>query len=465
MQLRNTVLSAILPLTFAFSLSNAQTVFLPKVPKPTPNQKSMAAYLQKVCNQLAASANPSSASTLTPEQADLLRQCLSFESPNASAATAGNNLLAISGQQINALGPQTKKFGTLQQDNLSARLSELRHGARGASFSGLALTADDGTVLASNKGITDFLPEGASGDGNGGWLDGKLGIFVNGSVKDGSKRKTANGYALDISDDSATIGADYRVGEHFVFGAAVGSGNTKTDFANSLGRLDLHSTGLSVYASLYGSTYYVDALAGYGRPNLDTTRHIQYSGVPGGGSVDQDAYGRTHLRDIWTGISMGRPFYWRAFTLTPEGSLNYHEIRLDGFSESMSSPGGPGSSLALSYGSASVPSLQGRAGLRGGYTFSGAWGVFEPNLHSTFIREFRSHPDTFSAQFENAPPGSGSVTLQTDPPEGHYIGIGAGLNFQLAHSISGFVDYEKLEKLRAIKSREFSFGVRYQFGL
>lgn len=450
---------------FLSPTGRAQTVGLP--PKPTPNEVSMAGYLQKVCVQLEGS--PASEPVLTPGQQDLVQRCQFFQSPNATPAALSNGYLSILGQQINALGPQTKKFGSLQQDNLASRLAELRHGATGASLSGLTLTQDDGTVLASgNQGISGFLPGGASGDGNGEWLDGRLGIFANGSLQGGSKRKSANSYGFDISDNSVTVGADYRIGQHFVVGAAVGSGKTTTDFANSFGRLDLSATGVSVYASLYGSTFYVDALAGYGRPNLNTTRHIQYAESAGMATIDQDALGHTHLHDLWSGISFGRPFNWKAFTLTPEGSLNFHEVRLDEFSESMSSPNRPGAGLGLTFGQAVVPSLQGRAGLRAAYTFSGGWGVFEPHLHGAFIREFRNHPDDFTARFENAPQGTsdlGSLTLQTDPPEGHYFGAGGGVSFQLAHSVSGFVDYEQLKVLKTIKSHEISFGMRYQFGM
>jgi uncharacterized protein YhjY with autotransporter beta-barrel domain len=430
----------------------------------TPNQTRAAAYLKTVCAQIAATATGTNGNLPTAQLNDLLQRCQFFENVNSPPASLSTAYFAVMGQQINALGPQTKKFGSLQQDNLAARLAEIRRGARGASVSGLAVTDSDGNMLAGGGSqLSDYLPGGASGDAEQGWLDGRLGVFVNGSLKGGSKRKSANSFQFKISDNSVTVGADYRITNHIVAGAAVGSGKTTTDFANSMGNLDLTATGVSVYASLYGSSYYVDAVAGYGRPELHTDRHIQYTEL--GGAVDQDATGTTHLRDVWTGISAGRPLSYRAFTLTPEVSLNYHEIRLAGFSESMSAPLAAGAGLALAYGDAVVPSLQGRAGLRGAYTFSGSWGVFEPNLHATFIREFRSHPDDFTARLAYAPQNTGLFYVGTDPPEGHYFGGGGGVSFQLAHGIAGFVDYEQLKVLKSIKSHELTLGLRYQFGL
>lgn len=427
-------------------------------PNATPNQRSMAAYLDTVCAQAA------NAGEVGGAEADLFARCAYFQNGVAPTPGLTGAFNAILGQQINVLGPQTKKFGTLQQDNLAARLAELRRGVRGASTSGLSVVGDDGAVLAGGTRLSDYLPIGASGDGNGEWLDGRLGIFANGSIKSGSKRASKNSFAFDINDDSATLGIDYRIGQHFVIGIAAGGGQTTTDFANSLGRLELRAKGVSLYGSFYGDTYYIDLIAGYGVPHLDLTRHVAYADPTAGGGVDQNAYGRSRIHDLWTGMSLGRPFTWGAFSLTPEGSINYHEIRLDQFSETMSDPDGPGSGLALTFGRAVVPSLQGRAGMRAAYVISGPWGVVEPNIHGTFIREFRNHPDDFSARFSNAPTGTGAAILQTDPPEGHYFANGAGVNFQLAHSISGFLDYEQLKTLKTIKSHEFSFGVRYQFG-
>jgi uncharacterized protein YhjY with autotransporter beta-barrel domain len=422
---------------------------------PTPNENSLYTYLNAICPP---PASPTSAFTPTPAQEDLALQCRYFMSQPHTAMA----LLPILGMQINALGPETKKFGSLQQDNVTARLAEVRHGATGVSLSGLTLVRDDGTVVASNtSGISDFLPGGGSGDGNGEWFDGRLGIFANGDIQEGSKtRLTAGNYAFNVKNDSVTVGADYRIGQQFVVGAAYASGKTRTDFENSMGRLDLNAKGVNLYASVFGETYYVDLLAGYGEPRLDTDRHIQYA------DVDQDAYGSTHLHDLWTGLSAGRPFNWGAFALTPEGSVNYHEIRLSEFSETMSQPGAPGSGLGLTFGNASVPSLQARAGLRAAYTVSTSWGVFEPNVHGTFIREFRDYSDTFNAQFESASQSSSNLAyvLHTDPPEAHYTANGGGIAFHLAHSIAGFIDYEELHTLRTIKSHEFSFSLRYQLG-
>jgi len=169
---------------------------------------------------------------------------------------------------------------------------------------------------------------------------------------------------------------------------------------------------------------------------------------------------------MWAGISAGDELTWGNFVVTPEGSLNWHEIRLRGFTESMSAPGMPGGGLALSYADAVVPSMQGRLNLRVGYTWSTPWGVLVPQVHYSFIREFRNRADTFTARFAVTDTQSNTDTpayIRTDSPEGHYFANGAGFTAQFVHGISAFFDYEQLRTLKTIKSHEFSFGVRYEF--
>jgi|SRR5438105_8006837 len=455
------------------SLENARVVLLcamasgaraqpPLPPNPTPNIISIANALQQACNQLGVA---TSGVTLTPAQQDLAQRCAFFENAQSTPVALTAGYTAIVGQQINALGPQTKKFATLQQDDVTARLAELRHGRQGVSLSGLDLRGDDGRLLAANDAAA-YLPADSSGSGAT-LMEGRLGLFLNGSVKVGSKGKSKNSFAFDIDDNSLTAGADYRITDWFVTGAAYGGGRTKTTFSGNLGRLDLEAKGLNVFASFYGSTYYLDILGGYGRTDLNTDRNLQFIESTSGTTINQQALGRSRIHDLWVGLSVGDALNWRQWSVTPEGSINFHEIRLDGFTEGMSQPTAPGAGLALSYSDAVVPSLQGRLGLRLGYAASTAWGVFQPQIHGTFIREFRNRADKFTAQFAAAltlPGGATPAFISTDPPEGHYFANGGGISAQFAHGVAAFIDYEQLRTLKTIKAHEFSFGLRWQAG-
>jgi outer membrane lipase/esterase len=412
----------------------------------------MSKYIAGVCASFADSPAAS------PGQADLLAQCAFLQ-----AAPAGT-IQTVSGQQINALGPQTKKFGDLQQSDVTQRLNELRHDTAGVSVSGLSLTDQDGRMLTNGSTrMSDYLPVGSSGDGDAEFLDGRLGLFVNGSLQLGSKGGTKNSYAFQIKDSAITAGADYRIGNHFVIGAAYAGGKTITQFVNTDARLDIDAKGGDLYASFYTGNFYLDALVGYGEPRLKTQRDLSY-GSPSTGDIGQEAFGSTLLKDFWSGLDTGTSFYFGNLALSPEASINYHEVRLSQFSESLSNPAGPGSGLGLTYGKGDVPSLQGRVTARAAYTFTSAWGVFIPDVHGSYIWEQRDRSDTFSVQFENAPASdmNSAAIIHTDTPEHRYAANGAGLSFQLVHGISGTFDYEQLRTLKTIRSRQFNFNIRYQ---
>jgi outer membrane autotransporter protein len=422
---------------------------------------SVATALQQLCDQLS---NVTNGAGLGPQQQDLLRSCAFFQDPQASPAALSSGYAAIMGQQLNALGPQAKKFASLQQDNLAARMSQLRHDSGEVSLSGLQLRGDDNRLLAAND-ISDFLPEDGSGSSKApAWWDNRLGLFVNGNVKNGSKRHSQNSFAFDIKDTSFTVGADYRVTDWLVLGADFASGHARTLFADDLGRLDLKADGGSVFALAYARSFYLDVLAGYGGINLHTTRNLDFTQTTGT-VIDQQALGASHIEDMWAGMSLGDDLTWGPFVVTPEGSLNWHEIRLRGFTESMSAPAAPGNGLALSYGDAVVPSMQARLTLQMGYTWSTSWGVIVPHVHASFIREFRNRADTFTARFAAA--AAQGVTdpayIRTDAPEGHYWANGGGFTAHLGRGLAAFFDYEQLKTLKTIKSHEFSVGVRYEF--
>jgi hypothetical protein len=418
-----------------------------------------------MCNQ-----QPSLTSALPlAELTDLAQQCAFTLSPSTPPTTLAGVLTAIVGQQMNVLGPLNRKFASLQQDDLTERLRELRHGAQGISLVGLDLRGSDGQLLAANgASVLDFLPDAATDGGSApSFLDRRLGLFVNGGLRVGSEAGTPDTFASDIHNNSITVGADYRITDWLVTGAAYATGQTRVIFAGDLGRVDLHENGFSLYTSFYGSSFYLDLLAGYGVSALTTERHLQFTNTLNGSNIDQQAIGRSHLHDLWAGFDLGKELYWRALFVTPEAALTYRQARLDPFGESMSQPNAPGTVYALSYESTTMSSLQAQLGLHLGGTLSTRWGVFQPQLHGAFIRELRGHPDALPATFTAAlhlPGATDEAYLASDVPDSHYFAVGAGIHATFGKGLAGFFDYEALAGLTNIKNHQLSLGVRYNVG-
>jgi uncharacterized protein YhjY with autotransporter beta-barrel domain len=409
------------------------------------------------------------ATGLTAAQRDLAQQCAFFADPNASPTSLGTGYAAILGQQLDALGPQVKTFASGQDMGLTQRLAQLRQGEQGVSLSGLGLQGIHG--LPASATLADLLPLGG-GAGSPAFLNGRLGLFINGNYREGSKDATANSFAFDVNNTSVTAGADYRCTDWLVAGLAYEGGVTHFDYTSSLGYnlgyMDLRNNGLNLYASIYKGSFYLDLLAGYGLSHLNSDRHLAYTNTTVNTTIEQYAMGSSQLHNLSAGMSVGGELHWHALEVNPEGSLTYHESNLGAYTEAMSHPTDTGGGLALSYAKTDLSSLQARVGLHVGTTLSTPWGVLQPQIHGAYVRELHTASDTFTARFAAAEGlGGGGDTplyLQTDTSRNHYFADGAGVRATLARGFSAFIDYEQLRALAGVKSNEFSFGVRFQAG-
>jgi hypothetical protein len=422
----------------------------------------MGILLGQVCGTLAGAATTS----LTAAQRDLAQQCTFFADPNASATALGTGWVAILGEQLDALSPQVKTFAVAQDVTLGRRLAQLREGAQGDNLD--ALNRQGVSGLSGTTRLSDLLPLGA-GAGSPTFFDGRLGLFVNGDIKNGSHAPTANSYAFDVKNSSVTAGADYRFTPWLVAGLSYAGGTTHFDYYPNLGYMDLRDNGLILYTSIYKGPIYLDLLAGYSRSTLHEERHLSYANTTAGTTIDQYAMGHSQQHNLWGGLSVGDEISWHSFFANPEGSLTWHQSHLDAYTEVMSDPTGGGSGLALSYGSAVMPSLHARLGLRVGVTLNTRWGVLQPQMHGSWTRELRTAPDNYSARFAAAEDlGGGAdtpLTMQADPAQTHFFTTSGGLHATFTHGFSAFFDYETLDAVAGIKSHELSFGVRFQPGI
>lgn len=437
----------------------------------TPNQRSMGGLVDRTCDRLQQihTADPNA---LTPAQQDLLSRCGALKNADNSLAAAVSGLNAMDGQEINALATQSRNFSNLQLTNLSSRLVALRQGVKGISTAGLNVLDENGNRLPLQElaSLIKYFAGGAGGDEEGGLLDERLGIFINGSVRTGKKDETPQGSGFDFDSSSLTIGADFRIRPQFVVGGAVGYGRSKTDLGALTGRFDGDTLSFTAYGSAYGEHLYVDFLAGYGSLDFESVRRIRYVEYPGEANerlIDQTALGNPDGDQVWLGFSAGWDFSRKGWSFTPELSLSYVESTIDAFNERIEGTG-LGSGLALAFDKQTIESLTMRGGMRAAYSISKRWGVITPQVRLAYVHEFEDDPDVIRVDFVNSPfandptqPELGAFVV-TEVPDKDYFSLSAGVSVQFARGISAFVDYETLEQLKSITSHEFSFGIRFQ---
>jgi uncharacterized protein YhjY with autotransporter beta-barrel domain len=430
-----------------------------ELPGLTPNQQSTANATEDTCSRLL-KADPAS---LSEEERNLRATCDTIFANADDAAAITEALDQISGEQITTQQTTAIDFSMTQLVNIGARLEALRMGAHGFSTTGFNL-GDPGigapmSALASLGKL--LLGEGgASGDEEGGLLDRRLGIFVNGALRWGDKDRTDREVGFEFESEGVTVGADYRFTDAFVAGLALGYATGDADFDNNGGGQDSDGYSGSFYGTWYGDRGYFDAIATYGTVGYDSVRNINIASL----AITDRAIGDTDAEQLALGLGTGYDFGKGGLRFGPTLAVNYIRVDVDGFTETTEGTSG----LALRFDDQSADSLTAKFGMQLAYNLSRKWGILTPQARIELVQEFRNEAQEVTVHYANDPivvspgqPGSGFVVL-TDNPDESYFNWAFGFSATFANGFSGFVDYESVENLDTITMQEVSFGLRYQ---
>jgi len=429
------------------------------LPGLTENQQSTAQATESVCSSLL----KASPADLTEEQRNLRATCDTVFSASGSSESVGEALDQISGEQVTAQQTTAIDFSSAQLLNVGARLRALRMGAKGFSTTGLNLSSPDvGAPLSALASLGKVLvgEGGASGDEEGGLLDDRLGIFMNGAVRWGSKDATERESGFDFDSQGVTLGADYRFSETFVAGLALGYASAEADFDSRSGNQDSTGYSGSLYGSWYGDAGYVDTIVSYGQVDYDSVRNIEITSL----DIRDTALGETDGTQWAIGLGAGYDLGTGALRFGPTGSVSYIRVDIDGFTERTTGSSG----LAMRFTDQTGESLQLKVGGQLSYAISRKWGILSPQARFDFVREMMNDAQQLTVRFANSAPtpepglpGDSFVVL-TDNPDENFFNWAVGLAATFANGFSGFVDYESVAGLDTITSEELSFGLRYQ---
>ena len=425
-----------------------------ELPGLTPNQQSTANATEDTCSRLL-KADPA---TLSQEERNLRATCDTIFANADDPAAITEALDQISGEQITTQQTTAIDFSMTQLVNIGSRLEALRMGARGFSTTGFNLSSPGiGAPISALASLGKLLlgEGGASGDEEGGLLDRRLGIFVNGAVRWGDKDRTDSEIGFEFESEGVTVGADYRFTDAFVAGLALGYATGDADFDNDGGGQDSDGYSGSFYGTWYGDRGYFDAIGTYGTVAYDSVRNINITSL----NIADRAIGDTDAEQLALGLGTGYDFGKGGLRFGPTLAVNYIRIDVDGFTETTEGTSG----LALRFDDQSADSLTAKAGMQLAYNLSRKWGILTPQARIELVHEFRNEAQEVTVHYANDPiVGSPGFGVFTDNPDESYFNWALGFSATFANGFSGFVDYESVESLDTITSQEVSFGLRYQ---
>ncbi len=245
--------------------------------------------------------------------------------------------------------------------------------------------------------------------------------------------------------DTATLGADKRLSDAWVLGAAIGATRTRIRFDSNASRQDSHAQHLTAYSSWNPTAAsYVSATASYERSNIDLRRDD-------GQSALLNAHTRSQARGF--GLAAGTDLVAGAFTVSPYLRLDTVSTHIAGFDET-------GGATATSIGGQSLRSNSANVGVNLQRGFPQSWGSLLPyvRLEATHRSDSSSSSATARLLADNT-----SLLIPTAADVSpSYGSLALGVSAVTPYGYSAFFDVQSNFGQKGYRFQHVSAGIRFE---
>lgn len=338
----------------------------------------------------------------------------------------------------------------VQNNNLERRMDDIRAGSNGfcannfvARTSGkedVSKGADGKVVLPSKDGPEVYIPT----------ENNRWGVFINGSgdfVKVDDHDLNAPGY--DIATGDFTLGADYRVSEHFAIGIDGGYSSSRAELVND-GRVEVDGGKIGAYATVFGKGFfgskaYLDVAVGGGLNNYDTLRI---------GLQDELVRGTTDGTEFNALIAYGSDWTFGCFNIGTWSTLQYTNVNIDEFTEA-------GSLAPLEIQDQGEDSIRATTGIHASYDIKAGHAILRPEVRAAWQTEYGDRAYQVDSRLAS---GAGGVFRVRGPRIGRDAALlGAGLTMQWSRCLATYVFYDGVFGRSNYDNNAVSGGLRVSF--
>ena len=384
-----------------------------------------------------------SPSGLTPNQSAIGGALDIYQNRNQS--TAGGVVTYLNGQNIASLSSMydliapdelTALFqigfsnAEIQNTNIERHLEQVR-----ASAGTAAPTTTTSRVRDSKGGTVEQTTSTPD--------DKRWSIFMEGTGGSASVAGDRNANGYDFNTFGMTLGADYRVNDHFVIGILGAYADSEASLVNH-GNIDIASYKGAVYATAFANGFYVDALLGAGYNSYDTTR----------ASLLGDARGSSDGWELDSLVNVGYDIHQGAWTFSPMASVAYTRVSLNSFRES-------GSLTPLDYPNQDQQSLRTNLGMKIAYTAICNGMKITPQARLSWQHEFLDSTQSIDSQF--AAGSSPMFTVSGPGMDRDRALLSAGVSVQFTPTLTGYAFYDGQLGSSSYNSNSVSVGVKLDF--
>jgi autotransporter-associated beta strand protein len=354
----------------------------------------------------------------------------------------------ISPEQLTSLFVIGTSLANVQTANLQRRMTDIQAGSNGFSSAGFSVTGTGPSFwegFANGGGFAGVSgAEGKSGPAVFAPIpQNRWGAFVTGIGEFTNVDSTFNASGYDLATGGFTAGLDYRIGSNFAVGLTGGYAYTGADLVND-SRIAVNGGKLGLYATAFGSGFYLDTAVIGGLSRYDTRRT----------ALEGTASGETLGGDLNVLVAGG--YDWKAggLSIGPTASFQYTLVGFDSFSES-------GSLAPLAYPSQHADSYRTAFGMRASYDWKIGPVVFIPEVRAAWQHEFGDTDYSLVSSFAN---GAGNSFTVVGPEIGRdSMLLSAGFAIQWSDRISTYAYYDGELFRTNYLSNNVSAGVRIAF--
>ena len=418
----------------------------------------------------------------TQNQRDLFDRCremvhnanaVTEESDGATADSLGLEreqlqaaLQNVAGEEGAASGSMATESSTGQVANISKRLSSLLSRSSGLQVSAVNIYGHDALYVLSQEELS-ILSGGSAGE-EGGLLDNRWGIFINGDLGSGEKDGTEGEDGFSFDSTGFTAGVDYRMNNQVVIGVAAGFTSQEADFDStstqtvSGGGMDSDSTSFSTYGLFYTDKFFFDGVLTYGQSSFDMDRNILIQTgdtEPGNGvGADRVAVSETDGSSITFSFGGGTEIVSGSFTFAPYARVQYLTVDIDGFEET----GADG--LNLGYKDQEIDSLTSSVGFRANTVANTGMGVLLPQARLEWVHEFSDDGREVSTYYihDTLEEEPSELIFETDDPDRDYFNMGLGVSAVFKGGTQAFVDVRTILGLTDFTETTVTAGIRFE---
>jgi outer membrane autotransporter protein len=396
----------------------------------TPNQKSVARNLDVAANDLAAAP---------------LINFLALE----ALGNLPHDYDLIAPEELASIYEIGFSQAVVQNNNLQRRMDDIRAGSNGFCANGFTpqvsgkdyTKESDGKVSLPDKNTHDIYTPSA---------DNRWGVFVTGSgdfVTVSNDDLNARGY--DITTGNFTVGADYRLCDHFAIGIDAGYSRSTADLVDN-GRVDVDGGKIGAYATvfgkgLFGSKFYVDGGVGGGLNSYDTRRT---------GLQDVFVRGDTDGTEFNAMISYGSDWTFGCFNVGTWSTVQYTNVSIDQFTET-------GSLAPLEIQDQDENSFRATTGVHASYDIKAGHFLFRPEVRVAYQHEYCDSAYQVDSRLAS---GAGDIFRVRGPNIGRDAAlVGAGMSMQWNNRLSTYVYYDGVLGRNNYDNNAISGGFRIGF--